>query len=154
MKKTPINQEFKIKLFKSCKNIALEDFQIFFYSVGEREQEAPYKLCALHCCTAKVLLIKSYGSCFFTLADFQWGFYITRIYVWPHPVALFLALWVWKAFGAMQLVFVNCNSLNNLDRMTIFGRNDTNTEGMTIVQEGHWRPRVKVGEGHGYKNEK
>ena len=38
--------------------------------------------------------------------------------------------------------------------MTIFGRNDTNTEGMTIVQEGHWRPRVKVGEGNGYKNEK
>ena len=35
--------------------------------------------------------------------------------------------------------------------MTIFGRNDTNTEGMTIIQKGHWRPRVKVGEGMGTK---
>ena len=45
--------------------------------------------------------------------------------------------------------------------MTIFGRNDTNTEGMTLirkpsnwVRKGHWRPSVKVGEGHGYTIEK
>ena len=53
----------------------------------------------------------------------------------------------------LELVSI-CISLNNLEGMTIFGRNDTNTEGMTIIQKGHWRPRVKVGEGHGYKNEK
>ena len=43
----------------------------------------------------------------------------------------FLALWVWEAFGASYYF----NSLNNLEGMTIFGRNDTNTEGMTIIRK-------------------
>ena len=32
----------------------------------------------------------------------------------------------------LELVSI-CNSLNNLEGMTIFGRNDTNTEGMTLI---------------------
>ena len=51
-------------------------------------------------------------------------------HIWPPPVAIFLALWVWKAFGVSI-----CNSLNNSEGMTIFGRNDTNTEGMTIIRK-------------------
>ena len=43
----------------------------------------------------------------------------------------FFALWVWEG---LELVSI-CNSLNNLEEMTIFGRNDTNTEGMTIIRK-------------------
>jgi hypothetical protein len=32
----------------------------------------------------------------------------------------------------LELVSI-CHSLNNSEEMTIFGRNDTNTEGMTII---------------------
>jgi hypothetical protein len=34
----------------------------------------------------------------------------------------------------LELVRI-CNSLNNLEGMTIFGRNDSNTEGMTIMRK-------------------
>ena len=34
----------------------------------------------------------------------------------------------------LELVSI-CNSLNNLEGMTIFGRNDTNMEGMTIIRK-------------------
>ena len=52
-------------------------------------------------------------------------------HIWPPPVAIFLALRVWEG---LELVSI-CNSLNNLEEMTIFGRNDTNTEGMTIIRK-------------------
>ena len=34
----------------------------------------------------------------------------------------------------LELVSI-CNSLNSQEGMTIFGRNDTNTEGMTIIRK-------------------
>ena len=52
-------------------------------------------------------------------------------HIWPPPVAIFLALRVWEG---LELVSI-CNSLNNLEEMTIFGSNDTNSEGMTIIQK-------------------
>jgi hypothetical protein len=54
--------------------------------------------------------------------------YYTRIYGhlwWPF----------FSPFGygkLLELVRIG-NSLNNLEGMTIFGRNDTNTEGMTVI---------------------
>ena len=53
------------------------------------------------------------------------------LHIWPPLVAIFLALWVWED---LELVSI-CNSLNNSEGMTIFGRNDTNTEGMTIIRK-------------------
>ena len=55
--------------------------------------------------------------------------YYIYSHIWLPPVAIFLALWVWEA---LELVSI-CNSLNNSEGMTIFGKNDTNTEGMTII---------------------
>ena len=56
--------------------------------------------------------------------------------IWPPPGGIFLALWVWDGMGRdgklLELVSI-CHSLNNSEEMTIFGRNDTNTEGMTII---------------------
>ena len=55
---------------------------------------------------------------------------ITRIYGhlrWPF----------FSPFGygkLLELVSI-CNSLNNSEGMTIFGRNDSNTEGMTIIRK-------------------
>ena len=62
---------------------------------------------------------------------------ITRIYGhlrWPF----------FSPFGygkLLELVSI-CNSLNNLEGITIFGRNDTNMEGMTIIRnEWQWSGR-------------
>ena len=54
-----------------------------------------------------------------------------NLHIWLPPVAIFLAIWVLEG---LELVSI-CNSLNNLEEMTIFGRNDTNTEGMTIIRK-------------------
>ena len=36
-------------------------------------------------------------------------------------------------YGKLLEIVSMCNSLNNLEAMTIFRRSDTNTEGMTII---------------------
>ena len=46
---------------------------------------------------------------------------------WP----FFLPFGYGKLFGLVS----NCISLNNSEGMTIFGRNDNNPEGMTIIQK-------------------
>ena len=38
-------------------------------------------------------------------------------------------------YGKLLELASICNSLNNSEGMTIFGRNDTNTEGMTIIRK-------------------
>ena len=44
-------------------------------------------------------------------------------------LAIFLALWVWEVTRAIQ----DDKYLKCLEGMTIFGRDDTNMEGMTII---------------------
>ena len=63
-------------------------------------------------------------------AIFEVKFTITRIYGhlwWPF----------FSPFGYGKLLeqVGICNSLNNLEGMTIFGRNDTNKEGTTIIRK-------------------
>ena len=38
-------------------------------------------------------------------------------------------------YGKLLELVSNCNSLNNSEGMTIFGRNDTNPEGMTVIRK-------------------
>ena len=78
----------------------------FFCSVGEREQEVPYKLCALHCCTAKVLLIKSCGRFFFHTGCFQWFFNI--IITLTACITLEIQiLWLWKVIMSQHPLIVS-----------------------------------------------
>ena len=72
------------------------------------------------------------GLPYFRILDINCGLYFraTRIYGhlrWPF-------FWPFGYGKILELVSI-CNSLNNSEGMTIFGRNDKNPEGITVLQK-------------------
>ena len=65
----------------------------------------------------------------------DYSFYVKSIATYAPAFFVYNNSVLARVYGKLLELVSICNSLNDSEGKTIFGRNDTNTEGMTIIQK-------------------